>query len=58
MIVDFRFLFAITSCSNSHDNMWTSVCYSSIETFLGSQFVQEKLSIAAEIHVFGVDIIW
>ena len=48
MIVDFFdfFFFAITSCSDSHDNMLTGVCYSTIRTVIGSQFVQEKLSIA------------
>ena len=31
---------------NSHDNMLTSVCCSTIKTVTGSEFVEKKLSIA------------
>ena len=34
------------SCSSSQDNMLTGVRCSTIKTVIGSQFVQEKLSIA------------
>ena len=50
VIVDFR----LPSCSNSHDNMLTGVCYSTIRTVIGREFVRKKLSIATSFEAtFG-----
>ena len=38
----FSMFFAITSSSNSHDNMLTGVCYSTIKTVTASEFVQKN----------------
>ena len=42
----FSNFFAMTSRPNSHDNMLAGVCYSTIRTVTGREFVREKLSIA------------